>query len=161
MLPENATGHSKKLFTLAQQWIAACPTNFYEEVAVSGSVARGTADQYSDCEIGFWVSELQPANDYKVWIETLDTDVELMREANSEDQILLEYHINGNKLGAIWQTWAKLDACADALRSDRLPDDPTDCWMLYYLIPIADAPRLEKYQTQVKHLPGIAAAQSH
>jgi len=49
-LPDDASGRSRELLALAQELAARCPASLATEIAVSGSVARGVADQYSDLE---------------------------------------------------------------------------------------------------------------
>ena len=147
MLPSGATEISKALFTQALIYLKTCPPTLYDEVALSGSVARGVADQYSDCEVAFWVTELQSAAAYKAWLESLGSEVKLMRESpDGEKALYLEYNIDGVKLGTIWQTWQNLDEVLTALSNDRLPTRESDVWMLSNLIPIGDAPRLRTYK---------------
>ncbi len=154
MLPPNATSYSQELFAHTQNFLKTCPKTLCEEMAISGSVARGAADQYSDCEVGLWSATLQPADAYKSWLESLGNDVRLMRESPDGDEALyLEYDIDGVKLTTIWQTWHKLDNAMAAIESNNLPHDETAPWMLSHLIPIGDTPRLKGYQAQVSSYP--------
>ena len=154
MLPPHATTISQQLFTHAQRFLKTCPPALYEEVAVSGSVARGIADQYSDCEVVFWSEKLLPPDAYKTWLESLGNDVKLMRESPDGDTALyLEYNIDGVKLGSVWQTWHSLDDMVTALDSNRLPTRETDPWMLSYVIPMGHAPRLNLYRARVRDYP--------
>lgn len=128
--------------------------SFYDEIAVSGSVARGIADQYSDCEVVLWVSQLQPPAVYKRWLESLGRAVRLLRESPDGDVALyLEYDVDGVQLDAIWQRWSVLDTVMAALETDRLPPRATDVWMLAHLIPLGTASRLRAYQSQVSEYP--------
>src|SRR5689334_2715929 len=134
MLPQNASPHSLRLFAQALDFLKTCPPSLYEEVAVSGSVARGIADLYSDCEVGFWVHELQ-TEAYKSWLESLGSSVTLMRESPDRGRaIYLEYNVDGIKLGTVWQTWDDLEDLVTALKSDHPPENETACWMLAHLI---------------------------
>ncbi len=154
MLPQNASLHSERLFRHAKDFLKTCPPALFEEVAVSGSVARGIADQYSDCEVAFWSESLLPVDDYKTWLESLGNNVKLMRETPVGNTALyLEYDIDGVKLGTIWETWNHLDAVLTALKANRLPSRETDNWMLFHLIPMGDAPRLKAYQSSVAEYP--------
>lgn len=154
MLPANATRHSQLLFTYAMTLIESCPTSLYDEAAVSGSVARGCADQFSDCEIPFWMGELQDVPIYKTWIESLGSDAKLMRESLQPDKALyLEYVIDGVKVCTIWQTWNRLDEIFTALDANQLPQDPSGPWMVSHLVPIGDTPRLQKYRTRIQDYP--------
>ena len=151
MLPANATRHSQELFTYAMTLIESCPTSLYDEAAVSGSVARGRADQFSDCEIPFWMGELQDAQIYKTWIESLSPDAKLMRESLEPDKALyLEYVMDGVKVCTIWQTWDRLDEIFTALDANQLPPDPSGPWMLSHLVPFGAAPRLQDYRTRIQ-----------
>ena len=154
MLPANATQHSQSLFTYAVTLIQSCPTVLYDEAGVSGSVARGVADQFSDCEIPFWLDKLQDADTYKTWLESSGRNVKIMRESAEPDKALyLEYLIDGVKVCTIWQTWERLEEVFAALKDNQLPHDPTTPWMLSHLIPIGTAPRLQKYLTQIQNYP--------
>lgn len=154
MLPGNASLHSQKLFASACGLLKTCPPALYEEMAVSGSVARGIADQYSDCEVGIWTSTLQPAEVYKTWLESRGSNSKLMRESPDGDTALyLEYNIDGVKICTVWQTWDKLEAIRTALQASRLPESTTDTWMLSNLLPIGDTPRLKAYRVLVAQYP--------
>lgn len=154
MLPQNASTYSESLFRRACELLSTCPRALYEEMAVSGSVARGVADQYSDCEVGIWVNALQPPEVYKAWLESLGSESTLMRESPDRDVALyLEYNIDGLKLCTVWQTWHKLDAIREALNESRLPEGETNLWMLSHLIPIGAAPRLQEYRALAEHYP--------
>lgn len=154
MLPASATPHSQSLFTYTLTLIEACPTALYDEAAVSGSVARGCADQFSDCEIPFWMDELQDAHIYKTWLESLSHTANLMRESVEPGEALyLEYVLDGVKVCTIWQTWSRLDEIFTALEANQLPHDPAGPWMVSHLVPVGDAPRLQNYQSRLQDYP--------
>ncbi|HEX2619326.1 MAG TPA: hypothetical protein VHL11_04240 [Phototrophicaceae bacterium] len=82
-LPSNASSYSQNLFNQAYSFLTTFPRSFYEECAISGSVARGVADQYSACETDLWSRELQTAHVYKPGWSRLEARSahELMRES--------------------------------------------------------------------------------
>ncbi|MCB9449860.1 MAG: DUF4037 domain-containing protein [Anaerolineaceae bacterium] len=154
LLPPDASPHSQSLFEYALILISACPAALYDEAAVSGSVARGRADQFSDCEIPFWMDTLQNAIIYKTWLESFSQGALLMRESTEADKALyLEYKMDGVKVCTIWQTWGRMNEIFTALDANQLPHDPSGPWVISHLIPIGSAPRLQQLQTRVQNYP--------
>jgi len=46
-----------------------CFNDLGREIAVTGSVARGVADEYSDVELNLWVDVLPAAEGWRAWLE--------------------------------------------------------------------------------------------
>jgi len=77
-LPDDASGRSRELLALAQELAARCPASLATEIAVSGSVARGVADQYSDLEVNLWAERVPDLAERSVWLhEIADSNLEL------------------------------------------------------------------------------------
>lgn len=49
---------------LAAELVSACPIELATEAALTGSAARGVADEYSDIELNFW-SEALPSSEQR------------------------------------------------------------------------------------------------
>lgn len=70
-LPPNATEASRARLELALELAERCPIELGREIAVTGSVARGVADDDSDIELNFWVESLPPAEERSAWLRDL------------------------------------------------------------------------------------------
>lgn len=53
----------------ARALIERCPTDLDHEIAVTGSVARGVADESSDVELNLWVDALPEARRFRFWLD--------------------------------------------------------------------------------------------
>jgi hypothetical protein len=67
-LPPDSTEASKRRFQLAQELIRFCPSSLGQEIAVTGSVARGIADGVSDVELNLWVERLPDYDECQDWL---------------------------------------------------------------------------------------------
>lgn len=148
MLHKNASQRSHELFDRALDIFKTCPHNLYEEAAVSGSVARGDADQHSDLEMSFWGRALPPVDACHTWIHSLGVDVDEARpiRVESDDCMILVYRIDDLKIDLFWETWALIEAIAASLEADQWPRDMRDGWMVSNLVPLGESPRLKAYQ---------------
>lgn len=71
------TDHSRIRLALAQVLTERCPADLGREIAVTGSMARGVADEYSDVELNLWVDALPEAERWRFWLEEVGaTDLE-------------------------------------------------------------------------------------
>ncbi len=62
------TAESHARFVAAMQLVETCALDLGAEVALTGSVARGTADRHSDVELDFWVSDLPGKDAVQSWL---------------------------------------------------------------------------------------------
>jgi hypothetical protein len=63
-----STEASRHRLALAQALTDTCPPKLGEEIAITGSVARGIADRYSDIEINCWVRALPEPEAWREWL---------------------------------------------------------------------------------------------
>ncbi len=56
-LPSDATAASRLRLDLAQRLTDVCPAELGQEIALTGSAARGRADDFSDIELNLWVDQ--------------------------------------------------------------------------------------------------------
>lgn len=68
-MPEPAAAATRVRLALARTLIAHCPSDLAAEIAVTGSVARGVADDYSDVELNLWVDTLPAVEQWRSWLE--------------------------------------------------------------------------------------------
>lgn len=62
---------SCKYRCLAQKIVDLCPTNFATEIALTGSTARGIADEDSDIELNCWTSEIPLVSERQEWLKNI------------------------------------------------------------------------------------------
>lgn len=75
-LPPGATDASRRRFEIARSLAHACPAFLALEIAVTGSVSRGIADDLSDIEVNFWNRELPSIDQWRSWLEGMGaTDI--------------------------------------------------------------------------------------
>jgi hypothetical protein len=67
-LPEDATPASQARYEITLTLAATCPEHLGREIALTGSAARGVADESSDIEVMCWTEERQPENLYVDWL---------------------------------------------------------------------------------------------
>lgn len=91
ILPSGATAASLARCRLASQLVTGCPPTLGHEIAVTGSVGRGVADEDSDIELNLWV-EVLPAEGERV---------DWLRAAGATDIVLDTGPI---ETGSIWVT---------------------------------------------------------
>src|SRR5438552_2100251 len=76
MLPPDATPQSQYRLALARELADRCPSALGQEIAVTGSVALGLADDDSDVELNLWVEVLPDAAQRDAWLDVIGaTDV--------------------------------------------------------------------------------------
>jgi hypothetical protein len=76
-LPAGATRRSYELLGLGQTLADACPEHLAREIALTGSAARGWADEHSDIELDFWVDRLPERAEWEPWLHSVGaTDID-------------------------------------------------------------------------------------
>jgi hypothetical protein len=70
-LPNSSTPESKRLFALAGRVAAMCPQALGDEIAVTGSVSHGHADEHSDLEIVVWNTRQLTLDQRYSWLESI------------------------------------------------------------------------------------------
>ncbi len=83
-MPEMETEASSLRLALVRSLAAHCPPQLGSEIAVTGSVARGVADQYSDVELNIWAETLPTITERQSWLETTGAG-EISQIAEKED----------------------------------------------------------------------------
>ncbi|MCH8007588.1 MAG: hypothetical protein IIC91_01860 [Chloroflexi bacterium] len=73
-LPPGATAASQVRLELAREIAGACPPELGREIALTGSVARGVADDASDIELNFWTDEIPSGNEREAWLREMGGD---------------------------------------------------------------------------------------
>ena len=73
-LPSNASEESQRRYELAQGLAEQCPPELGVEIALTGSVARGVADDASDIEMNFWTVETPSGSEREAWLREMGAD---------------------------------------------------------------------------------------
>lgn len=113
----------------AQQVADACPPDLCDEIALTGSTARGLADADSDLEINLWSAALPPLDLRKTWLESAgvhDIEADFRPRSDgafhmagwwSDDHGRFEIEFN-------WQTYESMEALVTSLTGDTAPNVP-------------------------------------
>ncbi|MGQ9910300.1 MAG: DUF4037 domain-containing protein [Candidatus Flexifilum sp.] len=131
MLPAHATSASIHRLALAQELVAGCPDVIHltpiSEIALTGSSARGLADEYSDLEINIWTEAPLPADDLIAWLSAAGArDLTPEAAPREDDSAWIRGTLEGIPLEVGQQTFADLARTVNRLISD--PDLP-DSWI--------------------------------
>lgn len=109
-LPEYATPESRQRLTLALMLTRSCPITLGQEIALTGSAARGLADADSDLEINFWVEALPAPDDRAEWLYSMGVrDYVLHFKPRQDDSYWISGLFQGISVEAGWQTYAALE----------------------------------------------------
>lgn len=131
MLPTHATSASLRRLALARQLIGSCPDIIHltpiSEIALTGSSARGLADEFSDLELNLWTETLIPPADLIGWLSTAGAhDLTPEPAPRADDSRWIKGTVDGIPLEVGNQTFADLARTVHRLVSD--PDLP-DSWI--------------------------------
>lgn len=118
-----ATETSHQYRQIAQQLMEQTPLELGQEVALTGSGARGVADADSDMEINFWVTVLPDEQTRYNWIASLGaTSISLDSEPIEDGSIWALCQLNGIWLELGWQTIAQQEQLLQALLAGKIID---------------------------------------
>lgn len=126
-LPESATPESRRRAQIAAVLAANCPAQIggiaCDEIALTGSTARGLADAESDLELNFWSAAI-PSGEARAALlrESGAADVRVIEAPRSDDSYWVSGVIDGVPVEIGWQTFAALDAQIAALLSGEVTD---------------------------------------
>lgn len=116
MLDANASLESQLRYQYAQEIADLCPVHLFQEIALTGSSARGIATGISDIEINFWVENLPSLEARSNWVHSLNvSDVIAMTEPRPDNSYWINALYHGIELEAGWQTFSDLDTALTRL----------------------------------------------
>lgn len=116
MLKPDASPESKIRFHYAQEIASHCPEDFFEEIALTGSAARGHSHAESDFEINFWVERI-PRVDLRLrWLQSIGVEnLQLVAQPRRDGSQWISGSYQGIPLEAGWQTIADVEMLLHAL----------------------------------------------
>jgi hypothetical protein len=121
-MPEPTQASILRLYH-AQTIAAACPQIRFTEIALTGSSARGIANDESDIEINFWIEALPDREGRSNWLKALGVEnIIAHTEPRPDGSIWVNGSYQGIELEAGWQTFADLEASLKELIEARTTD---------------------------------------
>jgi hypothetical protein len=154
-ITRDAKSWSEERTALASKLAEACPTDLGKAVIVTGSVARGVADRYSDVEMRFLVDALQPITVYQDWLRSAGGLVEPEENAEHMSGTHTKSWHDGVFVETLWQPWSALDATLGAVLLAETHDHwmLTEAWRLADAMPVRAHGRLTVWQERLKEYP--------
>ncbi len=148
-LPLQASTASRLRFGLAQELARSCPPALGTDIAVTGSVALGIADDDSDVELNCWVDELPSAEERMAWIEQVGgQDTILEPEPWGGGTFAATFRYQGVWVEMAWMTTASVEARLRPLldRGASGQGRLVLAWVLAHAVPLRNAGLLVSWQ---------------
>jgi hypothetical protein len=151
----DATSWSEARRALAARLCASCPAELGQAIIITGSVARGVADEHSDVEARFLVDALQPVGVYHDWLRSVGMLVEPEDDAEHVSGTRTKSWHEGVLVEARWQPWSTLDATLGAilLAETRNHWTLTEAWHVACALTLREHDRLTTWQERLKVYP--------
>jgi hypothetical protein len=110
LLKPSATPESQVRYHHAQAIAAQCPEDFFIEIALTGSAARGLSNANSDFEINFWIEKM-PRVDLRLrWLQSIGVEnLQLAAQPRRDGSQWISGDYEGIPLEAGWQTIADVE----------------------------------------------------
>lgn len=161
MLPSPTTEESRMRLELSQRLCQACPVPLGREIAVTGSVARGTADAASDLELNAWVDDLPPADVRRDWLQSVGgTDIVLDREETGDGTVWSHVHFHGVLVEIGWQPLAAVPQEVDALLRGEVTDHRAllKAWVIEHAVPLRSRGAIGQWKHRLACYPDAVEA---
>jgi hypothetical protein len=160
LLKPSASPESQVRYQHAQAIAAACPEDFFEEIALTGSAARGLSNPKSDFEINFWVNEL-PRVDLRLWwLQNIGVEnLQLIAQPRRDGSQWISGDYKGIPLEAGWQTIADVEILLYSLLHGETTNhkDLRLGELFLSAKSLRGAGLLDRWQAQLRHYPPALA----
>ncbi len=148
---------------IAKQLGDACPVELGQEIVLTGSTARGTADRNSDVELNFWVNQMPDRDIRRQWLNSMGcTDIVLDREYAGDGSEWTHFCFQGVLIEIEWQALHAASEDVTALVHDEVIDHRrlVKAWVIESAIPIkAPAEGMARWKTPLAEYPrGVQVA---
>lgn len=110
------TDESNRLLEVAQELVEDCPAELGSEIAVTGSVGAGLADEYSDIELLFLSETVPNTERVREWLEGVDGTQEV-RVGRENGGVWAWCRLDGVEIDPYWGTLAEAVAEVEAITS--------------------------------------------
>lgn len=108
---------------LAKQIAFNCPKEFCAELALTGSTARGLADDDSDLEINLWFAVLPPVERRVAWLEQVGAlDISVQEGGRADDSYWISCRFGDIEVEVGWQTFEALETLVQRLVAGEATD---------------------------------------
>jgi hypothetical protein len=154
MLPPDATPQSRHCLALAQELTGRCPPALGREVALTGSVALGLADDDSDIELNLWVETLPDAAQRDGWLAAISaTDVKAEDMPWGDGTFAATFRYRGVTVEAGWQTITMLEAALRSVLDEHRTSRLTLAYAVSQAVTLRSEGALAKWQSWLADYP--------
>jgi predicted nucleotidyltransferase len=154
-LPVGASPASRERYALAKRLVDELGELLGDEVAVWGSVARGSADQFSDVEIVTWCEQVPPLDQRRQQLQTVGLqDVVVERDGRG-----IVARDGGVWVEISWRDRQESESLLERLTAGATTDreDLVTAWSLTHARPLRTAGQLASWQEQLRPYPASLA----
>lgn len=114
---------NRRRYDLAKQIAFNCPKDFCAEMALTGSTARGLADDDSDLEINLWFAVLPSVEARVAWLEQVGAlDIAVQDGARADESYWISCRFGDIDVEVGWQTFAALERLVSQLIAGEITD---------------------------------------
>ncbi|MDZ4766448.1 MAG: DUF4037 domain-containing protein [Chloroflexota bacterium] len=146
MITPNPTDQRR---ALAQRLADACPPDFASEIAITGSTARGRADETSDLEMNFWRADTIPELDLRFdWLTTLGAEKFDYIGEHEDSSDWIDCQIDGIPCEIGFQTFDALETLI-AQMLDGIGYDTAVCDLIIRAVPLRSSGWLAREQARL------------
>ena len=122
-LPAHATDASRRRAEAARRLIDDCPPALASEIALTGSTARGAADDDSDLELNLWGETIPLIGERAGWLIWAGaSDIQVEDAPRPDDSVWIKFKLDDLPVEVGWQTFDALDAQIDTIQSGATLD---------------------------------------
>ena len=117
-LPPNATAASRRRAEAAYQLLDHCPPDLASDIALTGSTARGAADDDSDLELNLWAESIPPQKARLAWLTAAGaSDFQVEDAPRPDNSYWIKFRFGDLSAEIGWQTFDALRERIDFIRS--------------------------------------------
>ncbi len=149
-LPDHATEASRRRAALALELARSCPSALADEIALTGSTARGFADDDSDLELNLWAQELPPLDARIGWLRAAGArDLHVEAAPRPDDSHWIQFRLDNLPAEVGCQTFDALQAQIEHMLSGATIERKALAFgdILTSAIPLRTAGRLPAWQS--------------
>jgi hypothetical protein len=155
MLLPSATPESERRAALAAEFVRTCPPELGPEIAITGSVARGIADQGSDIELNLWADSLPPREAREDWLRAAGATEIFADMGSSDGSVWITCQFQGFWIEAGWQALAAQEQLLRGILTGQVLDSARFVMAdtIAHAVPLRSNGALSTWQQQLAHYP--------